>query len=299
MKQDDRAEQSHLSGNKIEPPKVTVFRSPEAGIFSNAYLIETSDHVVALDTTLLESTSNALRKELENLHKPLAAVLITHGHPDHYNGVTNLLKGDSVDVIATRAVYDVIREYDSAKEKQWSPVFQAEWPKNRTFPNRLVLHGESIQVDGVLFSVHDLGPGESHADSYWTVEAEGKFMAFIGDVVLEGVHAYTSDGHTKRWLENISRLSDELKHVDIIYPGHGEPGGIELLKWQQSYLELYRSTVAKLAQGNAKLTDEAKQQLVARMEEYLPNKRLEFLIALGADAVAAELREENKDVNYD
>jgi glyoxylase-like metal-dependent hydrolase (beta-lactamase superfamily II) len=280
------------AGSKAELPRVTIFASPEAGIFSNAYLVQTAHHVVAIDATLLESTSNAFRTSLEELHKPLAAVLITHGHPDHYNGITNLLNGETVDVISTKAVDRVIREYDAAKEQQWRPTFGAEWPAKRTFPNHTLSDGGSIVVDGVTFTVHDLGQGESHADSYWVVEAGSRRIAFIGDVVLNHVHAFMTDGHSTHWLQNIERLKRELKGVETIYPGHGEAGGLELLAWERGYLERYRSEVASLARGSTTLSDDQKATLLRTMEEYLPNKKLEFLIALGADPVAAELKSE-------
>jgi glyoxylase-like metal-dependent hydrolase (beta-lactamase superfamily II) len=229
---------------------------------------------------------------LEELHKPLAAVLITHGHPDHYNGVTNLLNGEKVDVISTKPVDRLIREYDAAKEKQWRPVFGADWPEKRTFPTRTLDDGGWIVVDGVKFTVHDLGPGESHADSYWMVEADGQRIAFIGDVVLDHVHAYMTDGHSKHWLENIARLNRELKGVETVYPGHGDADGVAMLQWERGYLQRYRREVASLARGGVTLSQDDKKTLVRVMESYLPNKKLEFLIALGADAVAAELKAE-------
>ena len=44
-----------------------------------------------------------------------------------------------------------------------------------------------------------------------------------------------------------------------------------------------------LARGKPVLTDAQRTALVQRMKLYLPTSKLEFLIALGADAVAAEL----------
>src|SRR5215468_7206202 len=91
--------------------------SGEGGIFANAYLIEMPRGVVAVDATLSESESRALRASLEALGKPLRAVLLTHGHPDHYNGVTNLVGQSAVPVVATAGVARVIREDDAAKEQ--------------------------------------------------------------------------------------------------------------------------------------------------------------------------------------
>ncbi|HET7535394.1 MAG TPA: MBL fold metallo-hydrolase [Candidatus Didemnitutus sp.] len=277
-----------------ELAEVHVFSTGENGIFANAYLIETSAHVVAIDATLLESTSQALREKLVAIGKPLRAVLLTHGHPDHYNGVTRLVAGEKVEVIATAATDRVIREYDAAKEAQWAPVFGTEWPKQRTFPNRVFADGESLAVDGVTFSVHPVGPGESHADSYWLMTAGSQRVAFIGDIVLQGVHAYVSDGHTTAWLKNLARVRAELKPGDRIYPGHGDAGGLELFDAQRDYLLEYRRVVASLAEGKPNLTDEQKKALTAQMLSFRPTHHLEFLIALGADAVAGELVKERK-----
>jgi len=156
-----------------------------------------------------------------------------------------------------------------------------------------VRDGDSVTFDGVTFTAHDLGPGESHADSYWVLEGSRR-AAFIGDEVLNGVHAYTADGHTTAWLANLDRLQRALAAIPVIYPGHGDPGGPELLDWQQRYLTAYRRAVAELSHGLLVLSDSAKAQLVTRMEQFLPSKNLEFLIGLGADPVAAELAAESR-----
>jgi glyoxylase-like metal-dependent hydrolase (beta-lactamase superfamily II) len=270
-------------------PAVHRSAADAAGIFANAYLVETSNGVVVIDGRLLTSDGKAVRARLEALGKPLLAVLVTHGHPDHYNGITEILAGATVPVIATHGVDRVIRENDAAKAEQWVGTFGAEWPPKRTFPNRTVKDGESVTFDGVTFTVHDLGPGESHSDSYWATDLGDGKIAFIGDAVLQGVHAYVTDGHTTQWLANLELLRRELAGAKLLYPGHGEPGGLELLGWQKDYLEKYRAAVKDLAKGQARLSDEQKKELVARMKVVLPNDRLEFLIPLGADPVAAEL----------
>jgi DNA-binding NarL/FixJ family response regulator len=42
---------------------------------------------VAVDTNLLVSDIEALRARLRALNKPPLAILVTHPHPDHFNGV--------------------------------------------------------------------------------------------------------------------------------------------------------------------------------------------------------------------
>jgi len=273
--------------------EVHRYSADAAGIFANAYLVETPGGVVAVDATLTETDSKALRARLEALGKPLRAVLLTHGHPDHYNGVTNLLAGSEVPVLATAGVDRVIRESDAAKEQQWKPMFKDEWPARRTFPSRIVRDGESVTFDGVQFTVHDLGPGESHADSVWVMRGSPSAL-FLGDVVLHQAHAYVADGHTTAWLRNIERVKALARGAATLYPGHGEPGTAAMLEWQKGYLTRYREEVARLAGGRTSLTEAEKATVTARMKEHLPTDRLEFLIPLGADAVAAELASEKR-----
>lgn len=274
----------------IVDPIVHVHSAGEGGIFVNGYIIETENQLVVIDTMLTVSDASAFRDVIDSFDKPLTAVLITHGHPDHYNGTTEITRNLDVPVIATQAVYDVISTDDEAKAAQWTPVFGDEWPPVRTFPTQIIGDGESVSFDGVTFTVHELGPGESHHDTYWVMSTPtDRPAAFIGDVVFNDMHAYLSDGHSAKWIANLDKLEADLEDVPMLYPGHGAPGTSTILAAQRSYLEVYRNTVNDLAQGQPTLTDEAKQTLIDVMMEHQPSSRLSFLIPLGADAVAQEL----------
>lgn len=268
---------------------VHTYASPPSGIRANAYLVQTSDSIVVIDVTLTVSDARRLRAKVDSIGKPLAAVLLTHGHPDHYNGLTELIAGlPAVPIYATAGVLGVIKEGDARKETQWKGTFGDEWPMRRTFPNRTVADGETITVDGVRFTVHDIGPGESHHDAYWTALDGSGEIAFVGDLVFNGEHAYVSDGHTTEWLANLDRLRAPLSGKRL-YPGHGPPGGSELLGAQQQYLSTYRQEIVRLAVGRQQLSESEKAALTSRMATYLPGGQLTFLISNGADAVANEL----------
>ncbi|MEJ7601279.1 MAG: MBL fold metallo-hydrolase, partial [Kofleriaceae bacterium] len=169
-------------------PTIDQVSSPGEGIFANAYLVHAPRGVVVVDATLRVSDARALRKRIEATGKPLLGILLTHGHPDHYNGVAILTAGQQVPVVATAAVDAVIRKDDAAKEQQWRPMFGAEWPEHRAFATRLVRDGEAVELGGLVFRPHEVGAAESHADTYWTVDGVQE-VVFVGDLVFSGMHA--------------------------------------------------------------------------------------------------------------
>jgi glyoxylase-like metal-dependent hydrolase (beta-lactamase superfamily II) len=132
-------------------PKVTVHTHAcgEGGIYVNAYLVESVSGVVAIDATLTETDSKALRKEVEALGKPLLAVLVTHPHPDHVAGITNLVAGAATKIYATAPVLELMRKLEEPKRAQWTPVYGAEWVQRWTYPNAVVASGEKLTLDGV------------------------------------------------------------------------------------------------------------------------------------------------------
>jgi glyoxylase-like metal-dependent hydrolase (beta-lactamase superfamily II) len=271
-------------------PVIHTYRAAEPGLFVNSYLVEGESGVVVVDTNLLVSDIQALRARLRALKKPLLAVLVTHPHPDHFNGVAELAGDGDVPVYAAASVGRVIEEIADAKRAQWSPTYGKEWPEVTYYPNSLLADREQVTIGEMTFAVRELGPGESHADSYFVLSAAGcPPVAFTGDLAFHGTHPYTADGHSAAWLAALDALAGDLAGVRTAYPGHGDPAGPEVLADQRRYLLYYRELVRRLAGGRASLSDEAKAELDRAMREFLPGAPLSWMIVLGADAVAAEL----------
>jgi glyoxylase-like metal-dependent hydrolase (beta-lactamase superfamily II) len=270
-------------------PVVHVHASGDAAFRANAFLVETPRGVVAVDGTFTVSEAKKLRAELDALKKPLLAVLVTHAHPDHVNGIGILTAGTKARVVALENVDRTLRAIDAPKRAYWKPIYKDEYPDSTAFPTQIVKDGETVTFDGVGFTARDLGQGESDAETVWVVGAEA---AFVGDLVMNRVHPWLAEGHSAAWIKSLERAQGVLKGVTTVYPGHGEKGGVETLAWQKSYLEKYRAAVRELSGGKATLTDAQKKELAAKMEQVIAGAPLAMLVGMSADAVAGELAAE-------
>ena len=266
-------------------PHIHRHSTGQEGALVNAYLVETSDGIVAVDGTLTVNDGRALRARLEATGKPLLAVLVTHAHPDHYGGIVELVGSDDVPVIATAGVDAVIRRDDALKEEILRPMFGDEWPRERMFPTRLVRDGERVDLGGKSFTVLDLGPGESPHDSIWFLGDERR-RVFLGDQVYDRKHAYLADGFFEGWLGHLDRLQRELPADATLHVGHGGPVTPDRFDEQRLYVETFVDAVRS---ADWSQPDNARAAIVQRMTTLLPTDELRFLMELSIDPVAAGL----------
>jgi glyoxylase-like metal-dependent hydrolase (beta-lactamase superfamily II) len=270
--------------------EITVHRF-EASLFPvNAYLVETRTGVVVVDATLGVSDGQALRSRVNALKKPLAAVIITHSHPDHYGGVTSLLAGTDIPVFALAGVNEVIRRDDAEKERILRPMFGSEWAVIRTFPNRIVQGGERVTIGDAVFAVTDLGAGESPHDSLWVLESDGPPQAFVGDLVYSHMHAFLADGFYDRWLANLERAKRELSSGATLFMGHGQPvAGLSILEWQAHYIERFIDVLRSAVEHEGLQGDALADAVTGTMQKFLPGEDLLFLLRLSVEPMRIRL----------
>jgi glyoxylase-like metal-dependent hydrolase (beta-lactamase superfamily II) len=253
----------------------------------NSFLIHGPDGIVVIDGMLTISDARLVRRAIGESGRPLAGVVITHPHPDHYAGAAEILGEHDLPIVATTAVDHVIRRDDDLKNTIVGPMMGDEWPTRRQFPNQTVAPDSSVRLGGIELAVAELGPGESEVDTIWRLD---ETTLFAGDVVYNGMHAYLADGHWREWLALLSRLEKGLSNDAVLHVGHGDPGTKAMLADQRRYIDSFVDAIASnadaVAAGNHAPVLQAVQAL-------LPTDDLLFLTDLSIEPVLANLQAES------
>lgn len=249
----------------------------------NSYLVHGPDGLVVVDGQLTVPDADKVRLAIDAIGAPVAGLLVTHPHPDHYAGAARILKGTDAPVIATSTVDEIIRRDDAEKDQIVGGMMGAHWPTQRRFPDLLVEPDTVLELAGLEFTVTELGQGDSHADTLWSL---GERTVFAGDVVYNDMHAYLADGLYGEWLDSLGRLERQLPEDATLYVGHGTPGTHALLARQRQYVEQFVAAVADAVNLDRAAREAA---VVKRMRDVLPDERLLFLMELSIEPVRATL----------
>ena len=268
---------------------IHALTSGERTFFTNAFIIETDNALVVVDTMMIISDAALLRAFADKLAKPIIAIIITHGHPDHYNGSHTVIDAQKIPIISTQGVKDCIKETVDSKETKWKGYFGEDWPEFKLLPTQIVNDGDSLILDSLELCFTDLGAAESSSDLYFTI-GQQRSAVFVGDVVFNKMHGFMNDGNSHQWLQVLGQLLTEIADVKQLFTGHGDAANSKsLIQTQIDYIVDYRSTLLKLIDQNQALSDAQKQQFEQDLIEKYPQYQLVGFIQAGIDAVSQEL----------
>ncbi len=244
-----------------------------AGEFSgNITFLITDDGVLAVDTGISREYGEAALAELKKIaEKPVKYLVLTHYHADHWGGLEAF--GGDFTLIAHNNLKRNIQNLKRVKQAAYTKTLEqlnksflkapkqdrAELRKKitmyeaaiaevkRPFPALPMLTTStslSLRMGGELIKIEF--PGASHTDDALIVKFVDREAIHIGDYVLDDIHLLISAGdraNTAEWIRYLEKVETEgWKHI---IPGHGRPGGRELIAKEIKYLRFLRSAVEK------------------------------------------------------
>jgi len=268
-------------------PKIHVFSAPADKFFVNSFIVETASALVVVDTQFLVSTATALRAAVVALEKPVEAIIITHPHPDHFNGLPILIEGmDGVPVMATQATVSGMKETQAAKRAAWTPVYGDDYPTTDRLPDVVLDPGEALSLGGTTIHMVDLGPGESSDITIVLVPEANALIA--SDLVYARCHPWLAEHRSEQWLAQLARVDADYTSFDDIYPGHGPRSDRRCFADQRDYIVSFKDIVGRhLTAGG--LDDAAIEAISIETRRGRDGWPLEGLIALNAKAIAEEI----------
>ena len=183
-----------------------------AGFAENAYLVwqPGNTHALAIDP----GDAPSIIETLEQEELQLAAILLTHSHLDHIDGVAHLVR-------ATNAPIYLHPEarlfYDNAAVQAAQFGMRVEPPPP---PTHELSAGQTLNLAGVDFEVRYV-PG--HAPGHVLLYNRVAGVAFVGDVVFQGSIGRTDlpGGNYQVLMSSIRDQVMTLPEETMLYSGHG------------------------------------------------------------------------------
>lgn len=184
-----------------------------AGFGENAYLVACpgAEAVVAVDPG---GKADEMADAVEQAGLELAAILLTHAHLDHVEGVAALKRRLPAPIhmhAGDRPLYDRVAQQAAAfgmRVEALPPI------------DHELAHGQRLDLGGCRFEVRHV-PGHSPGHVLFYAEEAG--IALVGDVVFQGSIGRTDlpGGDYRTLMTSIRAQVLSLPDDTALYPGHG------------------------------------------------------------------------------
>ena len=196
---------------------------------ANGGFIVCQDYLIAIEAPSAEASAEMFEEAKKLSDKPVRFLIITHGHWDHDGGV-DVFAQKGVTVI----VHETLRQRYAEKQKPGSFIGVTD---------KLTLYNGGKTVE-----VFPKGTAHSPTDMFVRLPKEG--VIFTGDSVVSMPAAWLGESDLQNWIDALGSLGKLAPKV--VCPGHGQPGGPELLANLAAYLTHLRDEVGwQVSQGRS------------------------------------------------
>jgi cyclase len=238
----------------------------------NNIIIEMKDYLIVVDANFPSGAKAAMADAKKVSSKPVKFVFDTHHHGDHAYGNAVWTQAGAT-TLAYKGVADEMKRYEP---KRWQDT--AKTRKDVAGMNRASVEPPKQTFDKTPFVLEDptrrvefhfLGWAHTRGDGFVYLPKE-KILC-TGDAVTNGPYNFTNDANIGNW----PKVAQAAMKLDVtrVLPGHGEPGGKEVLAGEGAFMtELHKAVKAAVGQGK-KLGDlvEMKDEKAVKTSIKLPD----------------------------
>lgn len=201
-----------------------IYEFPLGALQTNCYVLEGEDNkAVVIDP----ASSAEVIRFLNSKNLTLGAIILTHGHFDHFAGVPELKRRTDCEVIGTKPDEEMFK----SAAKSWAD-FMPYMEFEPVTLDRSFSDGEEFTACGIAFRVMAT-PGHTAGSCLLFVDD----VIFAGDTIFCGsigrTDGYSASGAAmRRSLDKIAAIEGDYR----IYSGHGEPTTLSFEKENNPFM---------------------------------------------------------------
>ncbi len=198
---------------------------------------------------------------------PVRWVVTTHHHTDHSVGAS-VFAAEGAEVVAHALAAGRMSAEQPAilADRRSSPTLKALFADAvPAAPTRLVTAPLEISVGGLGAVVRPCGPAHTPGDL--RVDLPDLGVVVTGDLVFHRYHPNLEHADLDGWKQGLAALLLEPPGTTFV-PGHGSPGGREIVEGQVAWFEVAEEEVRRAAAGGLG-PERALERIRERFPDYL------------------------------
>ncbi|GAA5100299.1 MBL fold metallo-hydrolase [Wohlfahrtiimonas larvae] len=244
-------------------------------------LISGDNEAILIDAQFHKKDAEQLVKMIQDSHKQLTTIYISHSDPDYYFGLDTITKAfPNAKIIATQETVDAIKATKDGKLAYWGEVLKEDAPETLIVPTALsgttfTLEGEEIQIQGL--------DGKAPERSFLWIPSIQTVMG--GVVVSDNIHVWIADTQTPEsldaWEETLTLI--QSLQPKVVIPGHfvGDSTlNLDSVKFTEQYLKDFRA---------ANASSKNSEELIAKMTALYPNLEDASSLEMSAQVIQGEM----------
>ncbi|MEV1001603.1 MBL fold metallo-hydrolase [Nonomuraea sp. NPDC050202] len=263
----------------------------------NTYWMRAPEGLILFDTLRTLTDARQALARIRDTGQPVAAILLTHAHPDHVGGAGIFKEAfPRAPIYASEASAKAMREDRRGLYALTRSLPGSDFPSELTHPDKVFRAGATLTIAGTRLRTAEFPHAESDAATVY-YEPESRTL-FPGDLLGNRVTPALVEGHSCGWLVQLDRLRERYPAAGLAHPGHGAPAPArDLISRQQAYIKHFRGLVKRAVRESSpagrRVTRAERRAIIAAMGRAHPRHprvaSLPTLMEENVKAVAAEL----------